>query len=70
MYIYYVFLVRRKTMYSYLKQTKTSFLFYKTVVEYRRAEQVLSEGLLPVGRERWERVWEGEYGANVVNTCM
>jgi hypothetical protein len=37
-------------MYSYLKQTKMSFFFTKT--QNRRAEQVLSGGLIPEEGER------------------
>jgi hypothetical protein len=37
----------------------------------RRAEQVLSGELVPVGGEGCgERVKEGEYGANIVYSCM
>jgi hypothetical protein len=38
------------TLYSYFKQTKMSFFFTKT--ENRRAEQVLSGGLVSVGGGR------------------
>jgi hypothetical protein len=37
----------RKPMYSYAKHTKMAFFFTKT--EKRRTEQVLSEGLVPMG---------------------
>jgi hypothetical protein len=36
------------TLYSYLTQTKMSFFFF-TETENRKAKQVLSEGLVPVG---------------------
>jgi hypothetical protein len=39
-----------------------------TKSEIRKAEQVLSGGLLPVGAGRMWRM--GEYGANTVYTCM
>jgi hypothetical protein len=41
------------SLYSYLKQTKMSFFSF-TKLESRRAEQVLSGGLVPVGSgRRW-----------------
>jgi hypothetical protein len=40
----------RNALYIYLKQIKMSFFFYKT--KNRRAEQVLSGGLVPVGAGR------------------
>jgi hypothetical protein len=39
------------SLYSYLKQTKMSFFSF-TMSENKRAEQVLSVGLVTVGRER------------------
>jgi hypothetical protein len=54
------------SLYSYLKQIKISV--FKTKLETRRAENVLSGGLVPMGGER--RIQEGEYGANTVYACM
>jgi hypothetical protein len=43
------------------------FFFFFTKSENRRVEQVLSGGWY-----QWKEgeVWEGEFGANTVNTCM
>jgi hypothetical protein len=45
------------SLYGDLKQTKMSFFFSFKKSENRRAEQVLSRGLVQ---------WEGEYSANTV----
>jgi hypothetical protein len=56
---------QNNTLYSYLKLTKMS-LFTKT--DHKKGKQVLSGGLVPVGRER---IWgKGEYSANIVHPCM
>jgi hypothetical protein len=49
----------------YLKQIKMSFFFSFTKLENRRAEQIL-----PGGKRRCGRAWEGEYGANTVHTYI
>jgi hypothetical protein len=55
---------------SYFKQAKLS-VFSFTKSENRSAEQVLPGDLVPVGvGADGERVWEGEYSANTVYTCM
>jgi hypothetical protein len=37
---------------SYLNKQKMSVFFFKTKMENRRAEQILSVGLIPVGGRR------------------
>jgi hypothetical protein len=59
------------SLYSYLKQTKMSFFlfFYKIKEQEGRTGTVW--GLVPVVGGRYgERVWEGEYSANTVYTCV
>jgi hypothetical protein len=57
------------TQYSYLKQIKILFFFTKTENK-KKAKQVQSGGL-PEERGGYnESVWEGEYGGNVLYTCM
>jgi hypothetical protein len=50
-----------------------SFCFF-TKTENKRAEKVFpwegAVGTSEVGGGCGERVWESEYGANIVNTCM
>jgi hypothetical protein len=42
------------SLYKYHKQIKMSFYFYK--IGHRRAEQILSGGLVPMGDARmWEK---------------
>jgi predicted ATP-grasp superfamily ATP-dependent carboligase len=54
---------------SYLKQTKMPFFSFTK--SEKRAEQILSRALVPVGGGGGvERVKEGEYDANTVYTCM
>jgi hypothetical protein len=57
---------------SYLKQTKMKFFFSFTKSENRRVEQVLPGGIGATGRGAGggERVWDGEYSANTVYTCI
>jgi hypothetical protein len=70
MYIWIHGNVTRNPLYSYLKQTKLSFVFPFTS-ENRRAEYVLPVGGWYLQKEEgWERAWEGEYSANTVYTCM
>jgi hypothetical protein len=47
------------------------FFFFFTKSENRRAEQVLSGGLVSVeGGGCGEREWYGEYSENIVYTCV
>jgi hypothetical protein len=57
---------------SYLKQTKMSFIFSFTKSENKKAEQVLPcrSWYQWEGRRDGERVWEGEYSANTMYTCV
>jgi hypothetical protein len=39
--------------------------------ETRKAKQVLSVGVVPLGGEEYkERMWEGEYGRNIMYSCV
>jgi hypothetical protein len=50
---------------------KNVIIFFFIETENRRAEQVLSCRMVPVGRGRCkERVQEGEYNGNIMYTCM
>jgi hypothetical protein len=66
----YMEMSQGKSLCSHLKQAKKT-LFCFTKSENKKAERVLPGALVPVG---WgggrERVWEGEYSANTVYTCM
>jgi hypothetical protein len=54
-------------MYNYLKQTKVSF--FKTREQEGKTGPVW--GLVRVGRGGYkERVMEGEYGRNIMCSCM
>jgi hypothetical protein len=56
------------TLYSYVKQTKMSF-FWKNGEQEGKTGTMC--GVIPVGGAGYkERVWEGEYGTNIVYTCM
>jgi hypothetical protein len=56
---------------DYLKQKMPSFFFSFTELENRRAKLVLPGGVGTSGRgERWGKVWDGDYGASTVYTCM
>jgi hypothetical protein len=47
---------------------KQKYLFFKTKSENRKADQVLSGGLIPVGDGR---MWgKDEYGSKTVYTCI
>jgi hypothetical protein len=60
---------RSYSLCSSLKQTMSHFSFSK--LENKRAEQVCLGGLVSMGGGvDGGRVWEGEYGANTVFTCM
>jgi hypothetical protein len=56
------------TLYSYLKQTKMS-LSYKNREQEGKTGPVWGVGMSRGGRYK-ERVWEGEYGRNIMYSWM
>jgi hypothetical protein len=58
---------QRNSLCSYLKQIKMSFFKNRE----HEGKTGLVWGLAPVGGGRYkERMWEGEYGRNILYSCM
>jgi hypothetical protein len=57
-------------LYSYLKQTKRPFFFCKTGEQEGKTGSVCGVDTSHRGVEYKEKGWKGEYGNNIVYTCI